>query len=48
MAARAATTRKPAAQAEEKPDAAEKKPAAKKPAARKPAAAKKETESNGS
>jgi large subunit ribosomal protein L21 len=48
VAARAATTRKPAAQAEEKPDAAEKKPAAKKPAARKPAAAKKETESNGS
>ena len=48
VATRAATTRKPAAQAEEKPDAAEKKPAAKKPAARKPAAAKKETESNGS
>jgi len=48
VAVRAATTRKPAAQAEETRDAAEKKPAAKKPAARKPAAAKKETESNGS
>jgi large subunit ribosomal protein L21 len=48
VGARAATTSKPAAQAEEKPDTAEKKPAAKKPAARKPAAAKKETESNGS
>ncbi len=47
VATRAATTRKPA-QAEEKPDAVEKKPAATKPAARKPAAAKKETESNGS
>jgi large subunit ribosomal protein L21 len=47
VAKRAATTRKPAAQTEEKAPA-EKKPAARKPAARKPAAAKKETESNGS